>query len=277
MDQLQAVSTSKTLRRLCGLTALISGLGILVCSIILAPLFVRFVSDVMYKDTWWVYLLYTLTDGGLIDTAVIILCYPLSLYAVWLGDMKQAYRVPLVFALMTLLKYAVNLIYPVLTYEGVLPDAHQFAHFDLPIMLANYGLEMLEFAVILLLAVLVKRAYTRKKLMEQARELMEDFDSETAVVSMEPLFPFTRLLALRNPIQLSAFLMALTVTVVSAVAHQIYQSTLYYYGGTEGLKVMAMDMTMDLFMGVIAYFAALLLISRLHRKHSTAQTNEEGR
>jgi len=82
-----------------------------------------------------------------------------------------------------------------------------------------------------------------------------------------PLFPFVRLVSAKNPLQLSALLMALVVFLLRFGSHQIYQLTLYTHTGyTDGLLVMVLDLFADIFVGVIFYFVALLLLSRFHRK-----------
>jgi hypothetical protein len=55
------------------------------------------------------------------------------------------------------------------------------------------------------------------------------------------------------------------------VSHQIYQYTVYLTSGySDGLLVMVLDLIADLFVGVIFYFAAVLLFSRFHRKDTAA-------
>ena len=265
---MKATATPRAVLSARRFTLFCAGICIALCSLILAPIFVRYSTDVAYKDSWWVYVLYTLTDGGLLELVSMVLCYPASLYALWRVGFRRGVSVPLTFAGMTLAKYAVNFIFPALTYEGALPDFDSFLGFDLPIMLANYAMEMAQFALVLLIAHILRTAFLRKAWMEQAEssEDGEDFvpvDPDTGV-----LFRFQRLLGLRNPVQLSAFLMAVVMSVFRIAMHQIYQYTLYLNGGTDGLLIMVLDLLGDLFIGVLAYFLALLLLSRFYRKET---------
>lgn len=261
--------------RMCRWTLLVSGIGFGLCSFLFAPLFVRFASDIAYQDTWWVYLLYCLTDGGLLDIAVVLLAYPATLYAVWELGLRGAARVPISFALMTLAKYTVNFLFPALTYEGVLPSWSSFTRFDLPIMLANYALEMLQFGLVILCAVLVKRRYDRKQAEAYAyAELNEEETQEETEEEADRIFPFTRILSVKNPVQLSALLAAGVVFILRTAMHQIYQYTLYLNGGTEGILVMAMDLLADLFIAVILYFSVLLLTSRFHERGAEASEEQ---
>lgn len=265
MDMLPTVDSKRLLRSMRRFTLLAAGLGFALCSLVLAPIFLRYATDVMYRDSWWVYILYLLTDGSLIDLAVVTLCYPASLYAIWRLGFRKGWSVPATFALLTLGKYIVNFIFPALTYEGALPEIGGFLSFDLPIMLANFGLEMLQFALVILAAVIARRAYFRKSWMIQAR----DFDGDELTLT-DPdtgaLFHFDRVISWKNPAQLSALLMGGVITVLRIAMHQIYQYTLYFHGGTDGLLVMLVDLFADLFIGIIVYFAALLLLSRFRRK-----------
>lgn len=266
MDTTLSLDKKSVVRSMRRFTLLVAGIGFALCSLLLAPLFIRFATDVAFQDTWWVYVLYCLTDAGLIDLAVVVLCYPATLYAIWRSGFKAAVSVPATFALLTLAKYAVNFIFPALTYEGAFPSAEDFFGFDLPIMLANYGLEMLHFGLVILITLLVRRSFIRKTWMRRVQESDGNGGVDLAEPDTGDLFSFSRVMALRNHAQLSALLLAAVIAFMRILMHQIYQFTLYFHGGTEGLLVMLTDLFLDLFIGVIAYFAALLLFARFRRK-----------
>ena len=275
MDTTQTLDTRSVVRSMRRFTLLVAGIGFALCSLILTPIFIRYATDVAFQNSWWVYVLYCLTDAGLMDLAVVILCYPATLYAIWRLGFKAASPVPATFALLTLAKYVVNFLLPSLTYEGAFPSAEEFWGFDLPIMLANYGLEMLQFALIIAITLLVRRSFIRKTWMQQIRES----DGRGDVALSEPdtgdLFTFSRVLGLRNHAQVSALLLAVVISFMRILMHQIYQFTLYFNGGTEGLLVMLTDLFLDLFVGVIAYFAALLLFGRFRRKELGTAIEED--
>lgn len=269
MESIPSTPSQRALISARRFTALWAGVCFVLCSLILTPIYLRYATDVAYMNTWWVYILYCLTDGGLLDLAAIALCYPASVYVLWRMGFRRSVSVPLTFAGMTLAKYVVNFVFPALTYEGSFPDGNTFFGFDLPIMLANYGLEMLQFAVVLLLAHLFRRAYLRRAWIEQAQasEDGENFiptDPDTGV-----LFSFRRLLGLKNPVQLAALLGAAVVSCSRIAMHQIYEYTLFLFNGaTDGLLIMVLDLVGDLFIGVLLYFIALLLFARFFRKET---------
>lgn len=266
MDTPQTLDTKRIVRSMRRFTLLVAGIGFAICSFVLTPLFIRYATDVVFRDSWWVYILYCLTDAGLTDLAVVTLCYPATLYAIWRVGFKSASSVPGTFALLTLGKYIANFLFPALTYEGAFPSAEEFLGFDLPIMLANYGLEMLQFALVILITLLIRRGFIRKAWMQQARESDVGADFTVTDPDTGALFSFSRVIGLRNPAQMSALMLAVVIALMRIVMHQIYQFTLYFNGGTEGLLVMLTDLFLDLFIGVIVYFAALLLLARFHRR-----------
>lgn len=256
--------TQLSVRRMCRLTVLISAICYAITSFVLAPIYIKYASDIMYAEAWWVYLLYYLTEEGLMDLVVFAVCYPATIYAVWLVGLKQAIRVPVSFALITLGRFIANFFMTSIV-DGALPSAGEFFSFDLPYIGVLYLLEMLQYALVILLTVLVKRRYERKR--EEAALL----SAADATVPETALFTFTRLLSVKNPVQLSALLMAAVLFVLRVAQHQIYQYTLYITSGyTDGFVIMALDLISDIFVAVIAYFVALLLLSRFCRKDTEA-------
>ncbi len=271
MDQ-NTLDPRPIVRRMCRLTVLVSAICFAVSSFVLAPVYIQFASDIVYAEAWWVYLLYYLTEEGLMDLAVFAVCYPAALYAVWQAGLKQSIRIPIAFSLITLAKFIVNFFMTSLV-DGALPDITEVLHFDLPYIGALYFLEILQYGLVILLTLLVKRRYERRRAVSEAEALLTETGSAP---SSRTLFSFTRLLSVKNPVQLSALLMAALIFAVRVIMHQIYQYTLYITGGyTDGLFVMALDLISDLFIAVILYFAALLLISRFHRKDCEAAAASE--
>ena len=255
-----------TVRRMCRLTVLVAAVLYALNSFIVTPLYIQFASDIVYADAWWVYILYYLTEEGLLDLAVFAVCYPAAIYAVWQAGLKRAVRVPVAFALLTLARFVVNFFMTAIT-DSALPDVDEFLSFDLPYIGALYLLEMLQYALVIALTLAVKHRYLRKREYAEAEALLDGREPAPEA----PLLPFTRLVSVKNPLQCLALLMGLLMTVLRVITHQIYQYTLFTQNGmTDGLAVMVLDLISDIFVGVILYFAALLLISRFYRKDAEA-------
>ncbi len=255
-----------TVRRMCRLTVLVAAICYALNSFVLSPVYIQFASDIVYADAWWVYILYYLTEEGLMDLAVFAVCYPAAIYAVWCAGLKRAVRVPLAFALLTLARFVVNFFMTAIT-DSALPDIDEFLSFDLPYIGSLYLLEMLQYALVIALTLAVKHRYLRKREYLEAEALLDGREVPTEA----PLFPFTRLISVKNPLQCSALLMGLLVAVLRVIMHQIYQYTLFTQNGsTDGLTVMVLDLVSDIFVGVILYFAAMLLINRFGPKDEAA-------
>lgn len=269
MEQLTP-SCRSAVRRMCGLTVLVAAVLYALNSFVLSPVYIKFASDIVYADTWWVYVLYYLTEEGLLDLTVFAVCYPAAIYAVWCAGLKRAIRVPVAFALLTLARFVVNFFMTAIT-DSALPDIEEFLAFDLPYIGALYLLEMLQYALVIAMTLAVKHRYLRKREFLEAEAML---DGKTAAPEA-PLLPFTRLISVKNPLQCSALLMALLVFVLRFASHQIYQITLFVQTGrSDGLLVMVLDILSDIFVGVIFYFAALLLISRFYGKDAGAESKE---
>jgi hypothetical protein len=259
-----------TVRRMCRLTLWVAALCYAVGSFLLSPLYIRFASDIAYADAWWVYVLYYLTEEGLLDLAAFSVCYTASLYAVWCAGLKKAIRVPVAFALITMGKFVVNFFMTAIT-DSALPDMGEFLSFDLPYIGALYLLEMLQYAVIIGIALWVKRVYTRKREYLEACATLAGKTAEPEA----PMLPFDRLLSWKNPLQRSALFMALVVFCLRFSTHMIYQITLFLNTGiSDGWLVMVLDLISDVFIGVIFYFVAMLLINRFYGKDS--MSGEQG-
>lgn len=259
-----------SVRRMCRLTVLISAICFAATSFVLAPIYIKYASDIVYAEAWWVYLLYFLTEEGLVDLAVFAVCYPAAIYAVWRAGFKGALRVPVAFALITLGKFMVNFFMTSIV-DGALPSASEFFRFDLPYIGVMYLMEIAQYAVVILLTLWIKRRYLR---CAAEAELTPGMPAPVA-----PGYTFDRLFSVKNPVQRSALLMAVLLFAVRVVMHQVYQYTLYVTSGyTDGLLAMVLELFSDLFIGVILYFVALLLLSRFYRKDAeSAEADEAGK
>ncbi len=258
------ISPRDTLRRLMRFAFIVAAIGFGIKAFLLAPLYVRFGSDITYAEAWWVYLLYYLTDGGVIDLAVFSLVYPTTLYAVWCAGLKASLRLPVFYSVLTLFKFIANYVMTTVT-DGALPRAEEFFEGDLPIILGMLALELLQYLLVLLIAVLVKRGYDNRVRIAEGMKLLPR-SQQVDYPMPAPALPFTRLFTLKNPLQRASFLVSLVVFLGRFAMHQIYQITLYtQFGFTEGWGQMLIDLVGDVFVGVIFYFVALLLIPHLAR------------
>ncbi len=239
--------------------------GLILKACILSPLYIYFVSDVVYQDRWWVEVLYHLTDGGLIDLAVFAVCYPITLYAIRREGLKAAKSLPITFTVVTFLKFVANFLMNALT-DGALPDMEEFLTTDLPMILAMFGMEIAQYLLVVLVAVLVRWLYNRRVDIAEGMKLLPRNRREDYPLPPDD-FPFVKLYARRNALQRGALWTAVIVTLGRVINHFVYQVTLYtYFGSSEGWVVMLVDLVGDIMIGVCFYFISLLLMMHFHRK-----------
>lgn len=252
---------SSSIRRMLRLVIAVAALGFGIKALLLHPVYIQLASNISYRDTWYTTVLYYLIDGGLIDLAVFAVCYPATVYAIWMNGLKESRRIPVSFSLLTLARFILNYVMSCLTDTGF-PDLDELWR-DIPPILLMLLLELFQYAVVILATVMVKRHY-------ENRVADADVQAEMAGTNAPaPVFPFTGLFKLQNPLQLIAFLSALVQFVLREVNYHVYQITLYrLFGSTDGWADMLFTLLGDLMLGVLLYFAAILLLSHFHSKES---------
>lgn len=266
MSEIKQNSAKAVVRRMLRFTLIVAAIGFCLKAAVLHPIYTRFASDVAFRDAWWVLVLYYLTEGGLCDLVVFGLCYPASLYAVWSAGLKGAASVPAAFAGLTVFKFLLNFVVSAIT-DSALPQFSNFFLYDfLPIILPMILLELLQYALMLAVIAFWRNRYQNRLLLsEAAAELGRNIPAPA------PVFPFTRLVSIKNPIQGTALLSALVLLIGRVAMHQIYQYAQFINSGyTEGLLIMVVDLLSDIFISVLFYFAYLILIPRFHEKATAA-------
>lgn len=271
MDQTQ--NARRVVRNMHHLVLVAAAIGFGISSFVLAPLYIQLASNVAYADAWWTAILYHLTQDGWIDLAVFAVCYSATLYAIARVGLKSAKRIPITFAVLTVAKFIVNFFMTCIT-DSALPSLSEFLRADLPMILIMILLELLQYALLIAILLLSLRRHRRKAELSAAVAMLEGESDTTAETVSDPLalFTFDKLVCMKNPVQRTAFFMALVLFVGRAAMHQIYEITLYITMGlTDGLLVMVVDLISDLIMAVILYFVVLLLLSRFARKEREAE------
>ena len=250
-----------TVRRMLKTVFLVAALGFGIQSLILHPVFIQLASNVAYKNTWYTTILYYLIDGGLIDITVFAVCYPATAYAIWKEGLKASRPVTVTFSLITACRFLLNYVMSCLTDTGF-PHVDEFLR-DLPPILLMLFLELLQYAIVIALIVLASKRYESRM---TAAELRRGLTEEKLPA---PVFPFTKLVNFRNPLQFTAFWTSVILFLSRELGYHIYELTLYLnFGSTDGWADMLLNLLGDLALAVLVYFAALLLLPRFHSKDS---------
>ena len=243
------------------LVLLVAGIGFAVKSFLVHPVYVLLGNNVTHMNAWYTALLYYLIDGGLWDLAVIGVCYPATIYAVWSKGLKGSRGVVWAFTLLTAGKFVANYIMDILTYSG-LPRFEEFLT-DLPIILVMLVLELVPFAIAVAVIAKAKANHDRKV------ELATYRSELTKTPTPAPALTFQKLLSLRNPLQLASFVGALAIFLSREVSYHVYQITLYVnFGSTDGWADMVLTLLSDIVVSVLLYFAAVLLLLHIHGKET---------
>ncbi len=269
MSQLSTINNTASHRRIFRLVLWMAAVGFGIKAFLLAPLYVRFATDVAFQDAWWVHILYLLTDGGLMDLAVFAVCYPATFYAIRNAGLKRSLSIPVVFSVFTLLKFIANFVMDAL-YEGALPGLSSFLTGDLPMILVMFLLELFQYILVILIALFVRWRYdARIRVAEGMKLLPRDRRVDYPLPPAD--FPFTGLYTRRNALQRGALLSAIAITVGRLIMHLVYQIAQFsQFGSSEGWVVMLIDLIGDVVIGVIFYFIALLIMMHFHQKEATS-------
>lgn len=252
------------IRRMTALVFLVAALGFGIKAVALHPLYIQLASNVAHQNTFYTALLYYLIDWGVLDLAIFAVCYPVTAYAVWRTDLKTARPVISVFAAVTVCKFPLNYLVSCMTDTGF-PDGDELLRDLLPILLMLV-LELLQYAIVIALACLGRKRYDSRV----NRAEIESQLKETTPPA--PVFPFVKLISLQNPLQFTAFWTSVILFISREAGYHVYQITLYAnFGSTDGWADMAITLFSDLAVSVLVYFAALLLLPRIHRGESPTE------
>lgn len=261
---MSAKNNTPTVRRMLKTVFLTAALGFGVKAILLHPLFIQLASNVAYQNAWYTNILYYLIDGGLIDLAVFAVCYPATAFAVWKDGLKESRPVITVFSLITVCKFPLNYIMSCLTDTGF-PDSDELLR-DLPPILLTLVLELLQYAIVIALITLAKKRYENRAGYAELRGKLTETETP------DPVFPFTKLVSLRNPLQFTAFWTSVLLFFSRELGYHVYEITLYVnFGSTDGWADMLLNLLGDAAVGVLIYFAAILLLPRFHSKDSNPE------
>lgn len=240
-----------------------AALGFGIKAFLLSPLYVRLATDALYSNAWWIEILYQLTDGGLIDLAVFAVCYPTTVYIVRREGFKCNLRLYITFSLLTFFKFAANFVVNAIT-DRAFPDMEEFLMADLPMIILMFALELLQYALIVLIAVFVRWLYDART--HKAAHIASLPRNRRVNYPAPPTdFPFVKIYARRNALQRGALLSALVITLGRVGMHFVYQIALFTtFGESDGWTVMLIDLVSDIFVGVIFYFVSLLLMMHFY-------------
>ena len=220
---------------------------------LLVPMYVQLSADTLYRDSIIVDLLYYAQES--IDYIVFFVVYPITVYSIYERGFKKSGGLMTIYPLAVLYKYIANYIASCIT-DGALPSLEVFLKFDIWYTLATVVIEVGQYMLIALWAHIifkdVRRIFAVREKAALAQGHTVDFRDE--------VFPLTRLLSLRHPMQKALLSSAVTVTVFRIVMYAIYQFTLIVYNGfNDGWIGHGIEIVTDAFVGAIGYLVMLVI------------------
>ncbi len=235
-------------------------------ALVVAPLFTQLDTNVVYQNSVITLILSFVPE--ILDITVFSLVYPATIYAMWRGGFRKAYRVPLTFFLLTLAKYVLNFFMTCLT-DGGFPSWEIFLETDVPNILPAFLLEMLQYGIVLTLAVVIRAVRIKR-----SEEDMLYSRKSAHVRSLA--FPITKLISRASAVQWTALWVSVVILIGRWFNHGMYQLTLLVYNGqTDGVAVMVIDFVSDLLIAVVVYFVSILLLSYFDKKEMEALSAED--
>ncbi len=252
------------IRKVWLLTTVFSAVGVLLWSLVLAPLYIQLVSDYVYQSSWITNILGYLLD--IVDAAVFFITFPALIYGVWRGGLLGSWPIWTTASVAVILKHVLNFIMTCIT-DGAIPSWDIFWNDDLPLILPNILMELGQYVVIVLLAALF--IFLKKR--QWQINVLVDGDAAGNVRSLA--FPFTKIVSFKNPLQATAFVFSILYLLFWVYQHLIYQLSLLVNGlGWDGAAMLVTDLISDLLLASIAYFVMLLMLSYFDRKEMNALT-----
>lgn len=235
-------------------------------ALVVAPLFTQLDTNVVYQNSVITLILSFVPE--ILDVTVFAIVYPATIYAIWRGGFRKAYRIPLVFALLTLAKYIVNFFMTCLT-DGGFPSWEIFVETDMPNMLPAFLLEILQYGLVLALAVVIRA--TRLRCSEE-----EKLYSRKTIQVRSLAFPITKLISRASAVQWTSLWVSVVILIGRWFNHGMYQLTLLVYNGQpDSAAVIVIDFVSDVFVAAVMYFVSILLLSYFDKKEMEALSAEE--
>lgn len=183
-----------------------------------------------------------------LDFSAFFICYGITVFGIYRFGLKGSLPIISVFAGMTVMKYALNIVSSRFIFDTAQPDLAS----DISSSAVNVAAELVQYFIIIAICQLIIGKY--RKLAAISAKNAEKLDGFT-FDPRDKVFPFQKLLSRRNPVQRANLLAAVTVSVILISERLIYDILL---GGLPRDLTDAIWMIVyygsDILFGVLGYF-----------------------
>lgn len=220
----------------------------------------EFSSNIVYAGT----MLAEITDWLYLGVEIVafFIAYAYAIYTIFAFGSKVALRYAGIYAIIAGARYTVLYILNWLLF-GLKPEDRLFQTL---ISLEGFVLELAQYAAMFAVAYLLIRRYNRIwEVMAQGAARLNQVPADRSLM----IFPYRKVALKNDPLRASAFLIALILGGIRVINRIIYDISFGAPNGTADLLWMIAYYTMDILIGVAAYFAMLYIVRRLTLSNET--------
>ncbi len=207
-----------------------------------------FQGTMLYEITEWIYLA--------VELAAFFLVYAVSIYAIFRDGWKPAFSYGYVYCIITfarhLILFALNWAFFGLRTRDV--------PFQLLMTLISLLLELSQYAIVYVIAMLLTRRFDRYvDVMKQGAARLKGVEVDRDRL----VFPFRKIPLKNDPLRASALLSAVLISAVRVASRISYDISYGAPTDRADLLWMIAYYTIDILIGVVAYFAMLYIIIKM--------------
>ena len=193
----------------------------------------------------------------IVNLTAFFVAYAATAYTLWVGGVRVARNLMVSIALLTIGKFVLNYLVSSIM-AGAFSSSEIFWTEDLPIILPMLLLELLQHAVVILLAVWLLRRYDRRC---QYAEVIPGEDMPA------PALPLVKMFSLKNPLQCWIFWSSILLLVARWYMTGLHELVSEVFNGfSAGWVWIALYATTDLILIGAGYLVMTLLIMTFYRK-----------
>ena len=212
--------------------------------------------------SYWPDILEWLLDS--MHLATFFSCFGITLYCMYRFAFYRVRSLIIIFSSFTVGKYALNLLSDFFIFTGIpKTDAKAYIIKSVQSVAIQAALELVQFGIVLLIGYSLFKKH--KELCERSKESAKKINKEYDERSL--IFPFKKLVSLKNVLQRSAFMATLVIClfrVLPRIFYDIFYSLFYQSTNVSSdAIVIIIYYTLDIALSVIGYLFMIFIFNKL--------------